>query len=262
MTEKRGRIRTLALMISAALFVVALIAVMAFFAADDTARGGIVLPTAANPSPSPDIYEQTNNGFISVDRYNVARVIGSLSRPACYRQTLHRSDFGGENWNQATVELLVMGEMHKISVTENYEVRNFLTNGEDVYLWYDDDAESVTKLTVPDNVRPDHIAGILTYEAIADYPAERILEIDFLQYPEENGEPCLYIRVQEDSFVDSVFWINMSTGLLIRAEQLDEGQTVYTLQEQALILLEEDDASIAAQMRLPDGTDPFATAAE
>lgn len=262
MKNNSGRIRTLLLMVFAALFVVAAISAMAFFSAKKGSRNGIVLPGAGHTSTMPEVYEQNNDGFISVNKYNVSQVIRSLSRPECYKQTLSRLTVDEGVMTAAAVQFTVKGDVHKLSILEETQYRHFLMREDEIYLWYNDDAETVTKASVYGDVRPDNLAGVVTYETIAEYPASQILEIDYVQYPAVDGDPCLYVRVQEDNDTEILFWVNMNTGLLCKAEEIKNGVSISKLQEQSVTVLSSTDVEVEEELLLPNGKNPFASQGE
>ena len=91
--------------------------------------------------------------------------------------------------------------------------------------------------------------GILTYEDILALPPERIAAAD---YRALEGVNCIYVETAEDDWgYVQRYWVSVDTGLLVVAERLQKGETVYRM-----AALEADQTAPPAEtFTLPDGTD-------
>ena len=128
------------------------------------------------------------------------------------------------------------------------------------YLWYRDETWRVESVALPEGVSPDDLAGILTYESIADIPAGEVRAAEYVLLAEQNAAPCLYVEAQGEKGPANRFWVDLATGLLCLADCAMDGSEIYRLEQTGLSVLESFDEELHRQMLLPNGTDPFATA--
>ena len=150
--------------------------------------------------------------------------------------------------------------MTKLIVSEVGEVRHILTNGTAAYVWYADDPAAVRFSVLPENVTTDDLSGVLTYESIVALPTGSVKEAGYVQLSDFDDAPCLYVEAEDTEQLR--FWVNLSSGLLCRAESLRGGATEYELRQTRLLLLDDEDENLKAQMLLPDGKEPTFTEAE
>lgn len=254
MEKKNGNVRTLILMMTAALFVVFIIAMMALVGNRNNDRGSIVLPggesTGEVSGQGPD------SGFVTVTPENASRVVLDLARPACYHQTLVQKTIMEGNTGTQTTEIWVCDGVWKIITSVGGQVRHVLTDGTTAYLWYRDESWNVKSVTLPQNMTPDDLAGILTYETIGDLSEKEIREATYVQLPEQTNAPCLYVATEADG-AERRFWVDLDTGLLCKSVGLLDGAESYHMEQSGLAVLNGTDESLLQQMRLPDGTTPF-----
>ena len=104
MKDRKSSVRTLILTIAAALFVVLLIAFVAFFASREQNRNKITLPSSSSSAKPPAVQEEAN-GFVTVTRENAADVVESLLRPLFYHQSLSRQTLSGTDTSTASVQI-------------------------------------------------------------------------------------------------------------------------------------------------------------
>ena len=92
-------------------------------------------------------------------------------------------------------------------------------------------------------------AAAVTYEDVLALSPERIVQAD---YRVVSDVRCIYAETAEDAWgYAQRYWVSVDTGLLVVAERLQKGETVYRM-----AALEADQTAPPAEtFTLPDGTD-------
>ena len=92
-------------------------------------------------------------------------------------------------------------------------------------------------------------ATAVTYEDVLALSPERIVQAD---YRVVSDVRCIYAETAEDAWgYAQRYWVSVDTGLLVVAERLQKGETVYRM-----AALEADQTAPPAEtFTLPDGTD-------
>lgn len=260
MGKKNGNVRMLILMISAALFVVFAVSVVAYLAGRQPGGQGVTLPPADwnSGSDNPSLFD----GFVTVTQDNAAQLVLSLERPDSYCQTLTQTAVSGRQTTRMTTELWVSEGVWRIITSTGRQVRNVLTDGKTAYLWYQDDLRRVRSVTLPQDVTPDDLAGILTYEMIGRLPAEEIVQAEYRLLEELDSVPTLFVSCKNEALVETKFWVDLATGLLCKAESVLADDQVSQLIQTDLVVLDRSDQALRSQLLLPDGTDPFTASGE
>lgn len=258
MENRNGKFRTLVLIITAALLVVLAISLVAFFGNRESDRNGITLPPEGWQSAEEAL--TPGEGFVTVTTDNAAQIVENLKRPEYYHQTLLQTTTANTSSARQTTDIWAYGDVWKIVTTGGGQTRHILTDGVTAYLWYRDETWRVESVTLPEGVSPDDLAGILTYESIADIPAGEIRAAEYVLLSEQNGAPCLYVEAKGTDGTANRFWVDLATGLLCLADCSMDGSEIYRLEQTGLSLLESTDEELLRQMLLPNGTDPFTTA--
>ncbi|MBR0280223.1 MAG: hypothetical protein IJQ81_01370 [Oscillibacter sp.] len=175
----------------------------------------------------------------------VQAVIATLSRETRYRRdvTVRRTWSGGSVDTALTVT--VSGPWTRVDrVLTGGGVRHAITDGDVTYLWYDGDAQA---LRLPAGaVSADNEQLTPTYEDALRLPRERIALADYHRI--ESGIDCVYLETTPENSRSERYWISVSTGLLVAAEILLEGNAVYWMEAG-----EAEEPSPDA-FTLPDGT--------
>jgi len=260
MKNKDGSGRMLFLMISASFLVVAVIALISYFATRQSERTGITLPPASAVRPEDETIDMTGEGFVSVSPQNAATVVKTLRRPETYHQVLYKQIVSEDSTGIFSVHLWVNGDVCKLVLLESGQIRHILTNGSLVYIWYEDAADEIVSLELPSGISLDDLSGIPTYETIVELAPENIQDADYRQLAEQADAPCLYVRSSEPDGAAMSLWVDLSSGLLCKAEYIQDGKLRYSLHQSDLVVLDTSDAGVNQQLLLPDGSDPFVTA--
>lgn len=208
----------------------------------------VVLPEegAGNESVG-DPAENTGDAIsrIDIDPSTVQIAIATLQRPEQYtmKVTIERySDFGS---GTDTARAAASDGWMRIDMTRGTETRHVLTNGEITHIWYGSSRDFYTGAAA---LSADEEQGIPTYEDVLALETETIL---FADYRLINEVDCIYVETapSEAGYVQR-YWVSVSSGLLVAAEKLFDGEAVYRMVGTDLNL----ESVQTADFTLPDGT--------
>ena len=133
---------------------------------------------------------------------------------------------------------------------ENRDITYMLTDGKTTWIWYDSDRTAYSGPA--GEITADEEQHIPTYEDVLDLKPNAIAAADYRVY---SGQNCIYVETEPDpdGYVLR-YWISVegmdSMGLLVGAEQLKDGQTVYRMTAQTV----EGSGPTTKNFTLPDGT--------
>lgn len=185
---------------------------------------------------------------VEVTPETVQAAIATLHRPEAYSRTVTVEYLwtGGSS----TIELstAVSAPWTRVDRTlPDGQVRHTVTNGETTYIWYN--SESDVFSGPAGDISPDAEQAIPTYEDVLALPPEQIAQADYRMVSDVR---CIYVETAEDDWgYTQRYWVSVDTGLLVVAERLQDGETVYRMASLAV-----DEAAPDAQnFVLPDGTD-------
>ena len=174
--------------------------------------------------------------------------IETLHRPEAYSRTVTVEYLwtGGSG----TIELstAVSAPWTRVDRTlADGQVRHSITDGETTFIWYNGESEVYTGPAGA--ISADAEETIPTYEDVLALSPERIVQAD---YRVVSDVRCIYAETAEDAWgYAQRYWVSVDTGLLVVAERLQKGETVYRM-----AALEADQTAPPAEtFTLPDGTD-------
>lgn len=177
----------------------------------------------------------------------VQAAVATLSRPVSYQrsQTVVLYWEGGKS--TTTAQVAAKNGVTRIDMTlPDGSVSHILFNGERFAVWYDEDKD--WSLLRADQISPDALQRMPTYETVLDLPADRIVQAEFCQL---SGVYCIYILTAPDAdgYSES-FWISVQSGLLYAAERTYNGNVIYRFSATE----PNKDAPDEALFLLPDGS--------
>ena len=210
----------------------------------------VVLPDTSTSAG--DSAEQTSGGsaiqVVEVTPETVQAAIETLHRPEAYSRTVTVEYLwtGGSG----TIELstAVSAPWTRVDRTlPDGQVRHSITDGETTYIWYNGESEVYTGPAGA--ISADAEETIPTYEDVLALPQDHIVQAD---YRVVSDVRCIYAETAEDAWgYAQRYWVSVDTGLLVVAERLQKGETVYRM-----AALEADQTAPPAEtFTLPDGTD-------
>lgn len=224
-------------------------------------KEAIVLPDPPQEVNVPEKAEETSpDGFVQISIDNVLSVLQSINKPSSYHQVYQVTV--GSDLAQAAhrVELWVNGELLRAEVSDDVQTKNILTDGNTLYLWYNDE-EQASSVILRESAVVEDLLGLLSYDDLLTLEPEQITDADFLVL-EDPTLPCLYVCSRDAVYVADRFWIDLETGLLYKADILEQSRQVYTLLQENLELLADEDEAFHDRFCLPDGTAPFSKTEE
>ena len=216
----------------------------------------VVLPDISAPVPSgagPGEDQNPDRGNyvrIEVTPETVQSVIATLERPlSYYRELTVETIWGDDESDRSTAEIQVWsdnGFTRTRTVLSDGLVQHCLTGKNKVYLWYGSDRTWYE--TDADGLSSDLAQRIPTYEDILSLEKSSITQTG---YELLDSMSCIYVEVAEDLLgYHERYWVEVQSGLLVSAETVKDGTTVYRMNSRTLELPIPQDASF----ELPDGT--------
>ncbi len=184
---------------------------------------------------------------VEVTPDTVQNVIATLKRPDRYWRTITITTYWSGGSGVTTVNSYVYGDVIRMdAVLPGGQVRHTVRANGNAYLWYNSE-RSVSVLRAGAFSEDDE-QWIPTYEDLLGEESSRIAEADYETYLDMD---CIYAATAEDAYGYSIrYWVSVDSGLLIAAEQLQNGQIVYRMEASALTL----GAPAETLFQLPDGT--------
>lgn len=213
----------------------------------------ITLPSGTDAGDE-DADDKTNEDALSlveITPQTVQAAIATLTRPEAYHRTVQVQQFWEDGSGGYDTAVTVAGSWIKTErLLPGDRTRHTITNGETTWIWYDDSEEVF--VAPAGSISADNEQGIPTYEDILELPAEEIAEADYRSIA--NDTPCIYVETTADSGGYSLrYWVSVDTGLLVAAEKLVDGETVYRMSALNVDL----SAPEREDFQLPDGSYPL-----
>ena len=184
---------------------------------------------------------------VDITPKTVQKAIATMHRADRYVRTVTVERFwsGGSRTEESTV--YADGSFIRIDTqTSPGEMRHVISNGEKTYIWYGSSRTYFSGST--GDISFDEEQSLPTYETVLEADVEDITAADYRDLDEE---PCIYVETAESEFgIVERYWVSLKSGLLIAAEKLQQGETVYRMA--ALSVSEAQPAT--EHFTLPDGT--------
>ena len=196
--------------------------------------------------------EENENQFlrVEVNPGTVQSVIASLSRnPSYYRTLIVENHWSEELSTTTNVQVWVDNDWsHIIQTLPSGLIRHDVVGNGQIYFWYDGEKNW---MSAPADERSADLAQhIPTYETVLDLETESITATG---YELQGDIPCIYVQAQLDvDGYESRYWISVDSGLLVRAETLENGVVIYSMS--ALTPIQSPGSVTTATFTLPDGT--------
>lgn len=194
-------------------------------------RSAVETPPISIPSPSVSPGgDSLNSGddLLEVNVDTVQALISFLERPDSYARKYTVTIYweGGENSAEVTV-YQKSGKFRMIE-TQRGGTKNTLISDGTVYIWRE--GSSVVKTTSLEDANAgllDQYASLIVYEGLLELPKEDILDASHATY---EGENCIYVEYLYKEIYTRKLYISVEKNLLIAAEILENGKTVYLME--------------------------------
>ena len=262
MKEQHRRGRTIFLLIAVAVFVVALVFLLAEFSNGSQKKQGIVLPQGSSEPANRPLDEETNPDFVIVTPENLAALAESFDLPVCYTQILNQTIYGDNAVDFSVIQIRSYAGLRKIEILQSGVTRHLLSDGETLYLWYGDDTSAVERLRLSADVSLEDVAGIFSYASVASLPTEEITQVAYIPLTQAVDVHYLYLSTKHSGDIVTDYWIDMTTGLLHMAETREGDVVLYSLEQDTIEVYDGQTEDFLGHFTLPDGTVPFAIEAE
>ena len=202
--------------------------------------------SAGQDSERPDSADDTLT-VIEVVPSTVQAAIETLARPESYRRTVTIEQLWNGGSGSYEVTVTVNGPWTRTDRTmPDGRARHTITGSETVYVWYNNE-KNVYSGPVG-GVSADVEQSIPTYEDILELPAEQIAAADYRTVSDVH---CIYVETAEDEAGYVLrYWVSVDTGLLVMAEKLENGSTVYRM----AALTADQTTATEGSFTLPDGS--------
>ena len=232
-------------------FIVLVMLVIVLMLANSLRRSAhIVLPEEPGTSDQENQEGQGSDssmGIVEVSPDTVQAAIETLERPDQYRRTITVERLWNGGSGTSEIDVTVSGKWTRTDVTlADGQIRHAITDGETTYIWYNSARQVYTASA--GSITADDEQAIPTYEDILQLPTERIAVAD---YRTLSGINCIYVETSQDPDGYTLrYWVGVDTGLLVAAEKLQEGETVYRMGALSVDLTVSQEESFT----LPNGT--------
>lgn len=229
--------------------VIAMIAVTAIITVLIITLGGeetasVILPSAhaaqENVSALPD-GDDTPQGVVAITPQNVQAVIASLERSTDYFVQMTTLLTASNGTRETLVSMWVKGDMTRTIVTGTDTVKNILTDGNEYWIWYSDDAGSVFhgKAESRSAALAEALNGLPDYTAVLALDPGDITEAGYVQ---QDGGSCIRAAVSGNDGSVSEYLISVADGLLAGYTRYENGAEVFSLRNEYTQLSPTDDS--------------------
>lgn len=224
----------------------------------------LMLINSLRPSPEIELPSQKEEGMQSEENSSgdgltvveirpdtVQAAVATLERPETYRRELVVQQFWDSGSGTMENTVTVSGGWTRVDQTlARDRVRHSVTDGQMTYIWYN--SQRTVYAAPAGEVSADMEQAIPTYEDVLDLPME---EISAASYQTLSNMNCIYVETAADAYGYVLkYWVSVDSGLLVAAEKLLDGETVYRMWETSADL----NPTIESEFTLPDGTDLLA----
>lgn len=206
----------------------------------------IVLPeSASSASADSDKTQENNRNLVDINPQTVKTAIATLKRPSRYIRTLTVKNFWSGGDNSVTTTVCVCDNFTRADAESGGRIRHMITDGATTYIWYNQSKSYY--VGTAGQISADQEQNLLTYEDVLKLNSRQILSANYQTFSEEN---CIYVETAKDAdgYVQE-YWVSVNTGLLVGAEKLKDGKTIYKMTAKTL----SGAVPTTAEFTLPDG---------
>lgn len=255
---KSRSLKPAVLVLAAVLILALLAAIVITQTARSRAEQAITLPGA---SYAPEEQPQTSTGesLAEITPQNVQAVLAqTLARPTFYHQILTATLRADDFTRTQQIELWRQDALLQADITQDDSVRHLLTDGQTLYVWYDDET-TPSVIQLDGSASGDELLGVPTYEALTELPRTAITGAEVVSLTEPDEPSCLFVSCVQ-SGVRQEYWVSLTSGLLCKQITYSGEEPMYTVEQTLAERLTAGDEAAQALFALPDGERPFATA--
>lgn len=226
--------KSLAFVITATLFVLVAVVFAFWGAMEQNQRDSIVLPdgtVAEAETPAADVEQEEL--FLTVEPDNIQKVLSTMASPQGYTQIFTVTSHWAEGNSESQVTIWRDGDLRRADVATGDTVRHLLTDGASLWLWYGGD-EVATQFVCDEAMGLEQLVGIPTYESLTQLPASAILQGQYLDGNNTATEHALYITASQWDGVETAYWVDATTQILVAAQVTQENVLQLTMAQTSL----------------------------
>lgn len=192
--------------------------------------GSVEPPPIAIPSPSASAGENGPGGSadrIEVDAEIVQELLSRLDQTDAYSRGYQLWTYWEGGSSEAAISAWRKGDSFRVSHRQNNVVKNTLVLGDQVHIWYEgsDQIFSARISDAGDDVL-DEFARLLTLNELMAVPVENIISAG---YEDRQGESCIFVEYEIGNR-EYKLYVSVDKGLLISAEAVEDGETIYMME--------------------------------
>lgn len=245
--KEQKTIKTVLMVAAAGILTLVVIVLCYYLINEPDEASHIALPDySVIPSDQPALPDESDL-LADVTPENVQRVLESLSPLETYHQVLTLEYFWADGSTLQTAELWRRGSEQKLRSTgSDGAAQEILLRDDGSWIWY----EGETPVPLPEQ-RPSvwELLGVPDYLHLAD--SARILDAAYATLAGSDQTACLYIKWDRGENRTVTCWIDVETGLLVRAVAEENGTMTYRMQQESMERLLPGDEAYIAPFELP-----------
>lgn len=188
-------------------------------------------PSISVPSPSASAQESDSintSALLDIDADSVQALIASIERPDSYSRKYRVRTFWDGGESEAEITVYCNGEQYRIIHRLNGKETNILFSDGKRHTWYDDPNDvSTVDIDTLDKNSLDLYARLIVFEELLDVPKEDILGASSEVIL---NEICISVEYRHSDTYVYRLYVSIKKGLLVAAEALENGKTVYLLE--------------------------------
>ena len=213
----------------------------------------VELPSGGGASSGGDVSSGTQSDSgqyqtVAVTPQTVQNIIANtLTRSDSYYQELSVEAFWEGGSSSTPVQVWTDGGwIHTRLILNSGVVRHNLVGDGTLYYWYEGSSQW---LSLPaGSYSADLSQRVPTYETVLELEEK---DITAAGYELRGDVPCIYVEAAYDTGYVARYWVGVDSGLLMAAEEEQDGTLIYRMSAYAPLACPSD-----ASFSLPDGTDP------
>ena len=184
-------------------------------------------PSISLPSPQSGQSSAEPVGALEVNPDTVQTALKALSVKTNYSHGYTVTTSWGEG--SGSEDVFFYRKDDSVKIVRSFGATNkdtLFTNGK-LYIWYEDDPNSVYSAKAGSISDADDLAGLIAYEELLELPSD---SISAAKYVTENNASCIYVKYTGSRGYTYELYISVNTGILITAGVYDGNAPVYTLE--------------------------------
>lgn len=260
--EQSGKNNRSVVLVSLCLVLVVAGLIVAFLMGRPAEREeAIVLPGTQSEGSDVQGPEQgQESDFIQVTDQNVTQILRSIQQPGYSHQIFTVKVGTGDAQTQRTVELWISDRLVQGEIRGGNRIKTVLTDGKTAWFWYDTD-QTPASVALSEALTVEDLLGLPAFDFLQSIERDTVLDADYLMLRDVQIQ-TVFVSTGDGESLNYRYWVDLSNGLLYKADALENNQPVYEVLRQFGAILVPSDETFRGKFILPDGSDPFASSAD